>query len=106
MSSTVGSKYVSGQVKATNATLNVLVVGFMPKKAVVSNLTNSIKVESADGLATGQNIKTIADGTRSVLASGGIEATKDSNGNCGIKIPVLADVNDTTTEILLWEAWG
>ncbi len=106
MSSISGARYAAGQVKATNAELKVLTVSFPPVKMAVSNLTNNVKVEASSGLATGQNIKTAADGTRSVLASGGIEATVDSSGNRGIKIPVLADINDTTTEVLFWEAWG
>jgi len=106
MASTVGARYATGEVKATNAELKVLTVGFAPRKAVVTNLTNQVLVEMCDGLAAGQNLKRIADGTLSVLSSGGIGPTTDASGNKGIKIPVLADINDTTTEELLWEAWG
>jgi len=106
MASTVGARYATGRIKATNATLNILTVGFSPRKAKVTNLTNQILVECCDGLELGKNLKRIADGTLSVLSSGGIEPTHDAAGNQGIKVPVLADINDTTTEDLLWEAWG
>lgn len=106
MASTAGARYAAGRVRATNAELKVLTVGFAPRKAVVTNLTNQVLVEMNDGLELAKNLKRIADGTLSVLSSGGIEPTTDTAGNKGIKIPVLADINDTTTEDLLWEAWG
>lgn len=106
MSSSTGAKYAAGSVKATNAELKVLTVGFAPKRARVCNLTNNVQVEWLSALIAGKNLKRGADGAASVVASGGIEPTSDTAGNQGIKIPVLADINDTTTEELIWEAWG
>lgn len=107
MASTVGASYKAGQIQATNAELFVRSLGFTPVRIRVVNLDNQIRVEWNEGLAAGKNLKIIADGTLSVLASGGVEAAAaDANGNAGVKIPQLADINDTTTEWLLWEAWG
>lgn len=107
MASTVGARYATGRIKATNAQLDIKTVGFAPRKAVVTNLTNQVLVEMNDGLEAGKNLKRIADGTLSVLSSGGIAPVTDASGNKGIRIPAgLADINDTTTEDLLWEAWG
>ena len=105
MSSATGARYAAGQVKATNAELKVLTVGFTPKKFRVVNLTNQIQVEWNSGLPVGTNLKRIADGTLSVITSG-VEPGSDAAGNKGLKLPVLADINDTTTESLAWEAFG
>lgn len=107
MASTVGARYAAGRIKATNALLDIMTVGFSPRKAVVTNLTNQVLVEMNDGLESGKNLKRIADGTLSVLSSGGITPKTDSSGNHGISIPAaLADINDAAGEDLLWEAWG
>ena len=106
MSDTTGVLYRAGAAKATNADLNIRTLGFRPTKIRVTNLTNQIEVEWHAGLAEGKNLKRIADGTLSVVASGGVAPASDSAGNLGILIPALADINDTTTEDLAWEAWG
>lgn len=108
MSGTVGVLYRAGGVKATNADLYVRTLGFRPTKLKVTNLTNQVEVEWHAGLAEGKNLKRIADGTLSVVASGGIAPVDaDSAGNPGFMIPAaMTDVNDTTTEDLVWEAWG
>jgi len=108
MSSSTGARYKAGSIVATNAELLVQTVGFVPQKIRVHNEDNNVMVEWFESLAAGKNVKHAADGTRSVLASGGVEpySFDDGDGNPGIKIPQLADVNDTTTETLHWEAWG
>jgi hypothetical protein len=106
MSSSSGLRLVTGQVVATNAIINILTVGFMPKKIRVYNLTNAIQVEWFDALPVGTNLKSIADGAQSTITSGVEPLNDSSSGNFGIKIPVLADINDTTTEVLVWEAFG
>jgi hypothetical protein len=108
MSGTAGVLFRAGGVKATNADLYVRTLGFRPTKLKVTNLTNQVEVEWHAGLSEGKNLKRIADGTLSVVASGGIvPVDADADGNPGFKVPAaLADVNDTTTEDLVWEAWG
>lgn len=107
MSSTVGALLATGQVKATNANLDVRTVGFKPRKVQVENRDNNVKIEWDETLADGYAVKTIADGTRSLVTSAGITPlAADSNGNPGFRIGALADINDTTTEKLAWSAWG
>jgi hypothetical protein len=108
MASTTGVLFRAGAVKATNADLYVRTLGFRPTKLKITNLSNQVEIEWNAGLAEGKNLKRIADGTLSVVASGGIvPVDADSAGNPGFKIPAaLADINDTTTEDLSWEAWG
>ena len=108
MSSTAGVHYRAGALKATNADLYVRTLGFRPVRLRVTNLSNQIEVEWHAGLAEGKNLKRVAAGDLSVLSSGGVvPVDADSNGNPGFKVPAaLADINDTTTEDLAWEAWG
>lgn len=107
MAGTTGILYRAGAVKATNANLFVRTLGFRPTKLRVTNLTNQIEVEWHAGLAEGKNLKRVAAGDLTVVASGGVvPVDADASGNPGFKIPVLADINDTTTEDLIWEACG
>ena len=106
MGSTVGSRVVTGGLTATNADIEVRTVGFCPSLVKVENMDNQVMIEWKEPLAAGRNIKTDAAGARTVVASGGIEMlAPDSDGNRGFKIPgALADINDTTTEELIWTA--
>lgn len=108
MSSTVGSRYATGGVTATNADIEIRKLQFEPSRVVVQNMDNQAKIEWNSALVAGRNVKTIAAGTRSVVASGGLEplTAVSGSGNPGFKIPAaLADINDTTTEELIWEVW-
>jgi hypothetical protein len=108
MASTVGDRYVTGKVTATNADLPIRKIGYKPKKVIVSNLSNNVKIEWNDSLGDGYAIKTVEAGTRSLLTSGAITPLDpDSAGNPGFQIGAgLADINDTTTESLLYETLG
>jgi len=105
MSSTVGARYAAGQVQATGAILYVHNVGFKPRAFRITNLTNSCQVEGSEALPVGTNLFRVAAGDLSVITSAP-EVHTDANGNSGLKIPILAHINDTTTEMLMWEAWG
>jgi len=97
-------KYASGQIVALNAELKIQTVGFVPDRFRIVNLTNSAKVEWGSGLPVGTNLKYAAAGDLTVITSA---AEPYDAKNPGIKIPgALADINDTTTEVLFWEAWG
>lgn len=101
-------KYACGQIQATNAEILLRTVGFLPDAFRLTNLTNSVRVEWNKALPVGTNLKTAAAGDLTVITSA-VEPyvlTAPETSNPGMKIPILADVNDTTTEMLLWEAWG
>ena len=103
--------YKAGRLKATNAVINVRSVGFLPNRVRVFNISNNVAVERnpslGDSANPDRNKKTAADGTVTTLATGGILLlVADAAGNPGFSIPVLADINDTTTEDLGWEADG
>ncbi|KKN57375.1 hypothetical protein LCGC14_0562810 [marine sediment metagenome] len=111
MSSSNGLQHKSGRLKATNAIIDVRSLGFEPHTVKVFNVTNLATVERFPGLGDSanpeRNKKTVAAGTVTTLATGGVTIlAADSAGNPGFRIPVLADINDTTTEDLAWEAWG
>jgi len=104
MSSTVGARYKSGGCVATGAAMEIRTVGFKPLKVVVSNISNNCKAEWFEQLADAYAIKTVAAGDRTLVTSAGI--TPLDGTNPGFSVGALADINDTTTELLRWEAWG
>lgn len=108
MSSTVGSRYEAGTLTSDlSENLDVRKIQFKPRRVVVNNLSNNIQVEWNDSLVSGRMVKTASDGTRSVVASGGIAPLDpDSDGNPGFRIPAgLADINDADGEELSWQVW-
>ena len=58
------SLYYKGKVTSTAADLAVE-CGFVPRKVVIQNVTNGVRVEWSDDMADGSFIKIEADGTRS-----------------------------------------
>ena len=51
MSSTSGTRYVTGQAQATDtADLTIATIGFLPKKFRIFNVTNQIQIEWNAGL--------------------------------------------------------
>lgn len=101
MASTVGIRYESGKVKATNAELTVGTLPFTPEKITINNLGNNVKAEWNKALGSGQFVKTLEAGTRSLVTSGG-----PTPASGGFVLPVLADINDAGVEELNWECWG
>ena len=108
MSSTKGPRYFKNIANCTAATpVDIREPGFVPQKVVVTNLTNGAKMEWFDDLADAAAIKTAPAGTRSVVGSNGItKLAATATLPAGFQIGNLADVNDTATETMLWEAWG
>ena len=106
MASTVGTGYVTRKATALNADLD-LRVGFKPRKIVVHNLTNSYKAEWNEALPEGYAIVTATAGDRSVVTSAGFSLLDgDSSNPPGFRLGALANINDTTTEELLFEVYG
>jgi len=106
MASTVGMRYVTGTVIALNANLDIRKVGGKPRKIRVVNQTNQVQAEWNEELPEGYAYKILADGTLSVETSNGFSLLDGSSTEPpGFRLGALADVNDTTTEILKYEAW-
>ncbi len=101
MSSSVGLRYTNGIAIAKNAILTVDYVGFRPRRVVLRNITNNVMLEWVDTLADAAGFKTVADGTRTSVSADGITPIAT-----GFTVGALADINDTTTELLHFEAWG
>jgi hypothetical protein len=109
MGSTVGPRYITGTIIATNAALDIRKVGFQPRKIKVFNKTTIAMMEWNDQMdAAGLEWeKTVSAGTRTLEVTNGITLLAgDSSNPPGFSIGAAADINDTTTEILVWEAWG
>lgn len=98
------SNMIMGQTKATNA-LKPFPVGFEPTSILVENHSNNCKLEWRATMDPGTAVKTIADGTRSIVSSAGITVTAASgNTLAGFTVGAVTDINDTTTEDLHWVA--
>jgi len=107
MGSTVGASYKTGSVVATGADLTIRVVDFKPRKIVVTNETSLAEIEWHEGMDDGAAWKTVAAGTRTLEATTGITPEDGTSAlPPGFTIGAEADINDTTTEILQWEAWS
>ena len=107
MASSVGAQYASGSTKANNSTLSIRTVGFVPRRVVIWNETNQCHCLWFEQLAAAAAYVVVAAGDLSVVSSAGVTAlTADSSGNVGFSVGALANINDTTTEVLRWEAWG
>lgn len=58
----------------------VLKLGFKPRYVKIDNVTDRIALEWYEGMASGTAIKTLAVGTRTLEASGGVTVVGDSIG--------------------------
>lgn len=106
MASSVGTGYASRKAVANNSNLDLL-VGFKPRRIVVHNLTNGYRAEWNEQLASGYAIVTATTGDRSVASSSGFSLLDgDSTNPPGFRLGALANLNDTTTEDLLFEVFG
>lgn len=107
MSSSVGMRYETNKTVATNANLDIRVTCFKPRRLTIRNKTNGAMMEYNESLPVGSWWKTVAAGTRTFVTSGGpLLLDGDSSNPPGFRIPATADINDTTTEELYWEAEG
>lgn len=102
MSSSTGARFMEGTIVATNAALEIRTPGFTPRKVKVTNATSLASVEWTQSMANASAWKQVAAGTRTLETSDGI--TPLTGVNPGFQIGAMADINDTTTELLYWEA--
>lgn len=106
MSSTVGSRYSTETVVATNASLPIRTLQFKPRKVRVVNETTLYTLEWSEGMADASAFEITNAGAKTLETSDCITPLDpDSAGNPGFQIGARANVNDTTTEVLRWEAW-
>jgi hypothetical protein len=106
MSSTTGARFRTGKVVATGAALAIRIVGFKPAKVRVTNETTLYSLEWLKGMADASAFEITNAGAKTLETSDCITLLDpDSNGNPGFQIGARANVNDTTTEVLRWEAW-
>lgn len=107
MASSVGERYENTKRVALNATLTVLSQEFSPKRIIVHNLTNDCRAEWNDGLPDGYAILTVAAGDRTLVTTAGFTPVAGTSTTPpGFSLGALANINDTTTESLLFEMWG
>lgn len=107
MGSTVGVRYKASKVVATNAVLAIRSVGFKPRKVVITNETTLARAEWNEAMADAYAVVTALAGDLSIVTSAGITPLDGSGDDPpGFSIGALATINDTTTEVLCWEAWG
>lgn len=109
MASTVGPRYVTGTIRATAAPLAVRKVGFVPKKVRVFNKTSlAMMIWNQEMKADGSEWKKqTAAGATTLESSDGITALAGTSTEPpGFQIGAAADINDTATEDLIYEAWG
>lgn len=91
------------KVPAANAELTVeFCRGLKIEKVKVYNLSNNVTAEWNHAMDEGQAWKILADGTQSLETSNGFSLGAAHE----LKLGVLADLNDSTTEELLFEIWG
>lgn len=105
MSSTTGPRYRTGRVTATNAAITIRTLGFKPIKVRIVNLTTFYQLEHIKGMAAASALEVTNAGAMTLETSDCITLLDASAGNPGFSVGARANVNDTTTEILVWEAW-
>lgn len=107
--SETGSKMTFGSFVATNATITKRDFGFVPDRLELINAGNGAKFIWTKAMGEGTGFKELTGSdTSSFLSSGGISTVAydaSTNGPAGLSIPAIADINDTTTEVIYWTAW-
>jgi len=107
MSSTSGPRYFKNIANCNNSNLDLREPGFEPVKVRVTNLTNGAVLDWCDDQGDGAGVKTAPAGTKSIISSNGITVlAATATLPAGFRLGNLADLNDTTTETIQWEAWG
>ena len=110
--------FASGTITSDGAATNVI-VGFVPSKIVIFNTTDASLFIWTKGMAAGKFYQQLTAGTTTYEASGGPtvygDTTDDtwatgakpvfeSTSGTGWTLPATAAMN-TTSDVLVWEAW-
>ena len=97
MSSGVQRK-IRGATRANNSTLNVRTVGFRPGRIEIWNETSGYHLLWVKGMADASAVQTTDQGVRSQVSADALTPLSD-----GFSLGNLANLNDTTTEVLRYE---
>lgn len=110
MSSTTGSRFLSGKVTGTGADLHVPLQDFTPRKVVLRNVAAGDELTWTDSMVVGGGFKRLTAGTGSYITSLGVtpvdEYQLDSGQTPprGFTIGADTDIN-VSAEVIHWEAW-
>ncbi len=114
MSSTTGSRMLTGKVEGTGSAIDVEFVDFTPRKVVLRNVDSADEMVWTDTMPDGYGWKRVAAGTASVVTTGGVTpvyqdvlsppvcGTPQSPGR-GFEIGADTDIN-VAGEWIHWEA--
>lgn len=80
----------------------VITLGFKPRYFVIENVTDRVKCEWYEGMASGDYIKTVAAGTRTLETSDGVIVNTDGT----VSIDVSVDGIQTDNDQIAWMALG
>jgi len=97
MSSGVRRVY-RGAFEGTGADLDVKTVGFRPKHVTLLNVTGLVRAEWNESMADDTAVKTVTDGTISVISSNGITPLAN-----GFSVGADTDIN-VSAEVVHFEA--
>lgn len=86
---------IRGSARCNNSTLSVRTIGFRPGKILVWNETSGYELLWVEGMADASAVQTTNAGARSVLSASALTPLSD-----GFSLGNLANMNDTTTEVL------
>lgn len=86
---------IRGSVLANNSTRPVRTVGFRPGRIELWNETSGYHLLWVEGMADDSAVQTTNAGARSLVSADGLTPLSD-----GFSLGNLANVNDTTTEVL------
>jgi len=108
MGSTVGMTYDSTKRVATGANLDIRsLASGLAKRIRVTNLANMHVAEYNEALNDGEALVRTNTGTLTLVTTTGFTPLAGSSTQPpGFRLGILPNINDTTTENLLIEAWG
>jgi len=97
------------QVTKTGTNADIVVeLGFIPDKIVVENVDTRVKLEWSNLMTSGEFIKTVAAGTRTLETSGlpitlidGSDKTNNVTSSFGFILGAYVDVNDAAEQLII-----
>ena len=103
--------YTQKTFSSTNAAITVE-LGFVPDKIVIQNVDTRVKLEWSDLMTSGEFVKTVAAGTRTLETASlpitlidGSDKTNNVSSSFGFVLGTYADINDAADEHIIVEAY-